>query len=202
LAITLQQVLFRLVALLIVAAVHGYSLAWAADRLGDPGPRYDGRKTLDPFAHLDLLGGLGFVLFGFGWIKPMVLDREELNPGRLGPVLVALAGLASVLLLAGVAELMRRPLILSASGNLPLYGIVLLETLSTLSLSFVLINLVPVPPLTGAHFLRGLVPAVALFFDRYRTGFTVLVAAFVASGLAGWIFLPIYRPVARLMLGA
>ena len=200
--VSLQQVLFRLVALLIIAMVHGYALALTADRLGDPGPRYDGRRSLNPFVHLDTVGALCLIMFGFGWIKPIALEARLLRFGRFGPVLVALAGLAAVLALAGVAELLRRPLIGSISGNLPLYGVVLLEAISTLSLAFVLLNILPLMPLTGLCFVTALAPGVELVMLRYRTTFTVVVAAFVVSGLADWVFLPLYRPAARFLLGA
>ena len=202
LGVSLQQVLFRLVALLIIAAVHGYTLALTADRLGDPGPRYDGRRSLNPFVHLDTVGALCLVVFGFGWIKPVALEARLLRFGRFGPVLVALAGLSAVVALAGVAELLRRPLIGSVSGNLPLYGVVLLEAISTLSLAFVLLNIIPLMPLTGVCFLTVLAPTLEPVMLRYRTAFTVVVAAIVASGLADRVFLPVYRPVARFLLGA
>ena len=70
--------------------------------LGDPGPRYDGRLTANPFVHLDLFGSLALLLFGLGWSKPVAIDRKLLRGGRAGllpPVLVAFAGL----LLAAVA---------------------------------------------------------------------------------------------------
>ena len=52
--------------------------------LGDPGPRHDGRLTFNPFAHLDILGGISAVLFSVGWIKPIAIDPAELRPGRAG----------------------------------------------------------------------------------------------------------------------
>lgn len=200
--VSLQQILFRLVALMVIASVHGCALALAADKLGDPGPRYDGRRSLNPFVHLDFIGALGLILFGFGWIKPVAIEVRLLRFGRFGPVVVALAGLAAVVALAGVAELLRRPLIGSISGNLPLYGVVLLEAISTLSLAFVLLNILPMMPLTGVYFLTALVPRLEPVMVRYRMAFTIVVAAFVASGLAAWFFMPFYRPAARFLLGA
>ena len=199
--VTLQQVLSRIVALLLIVPLHGAALAVAAERLGDPGPRYDGRTTLDPFAHLSLLGGVGMILFGLGWIKPLAIDHRALRYGPLGALLMALAGFAAVLALAVVAALLRGPLVTAAPGTLPLYGVVALQAISTLSVGFVLLNLVPVPPLTAAHVLRALVPAVGPVFDRYRTVFTLLVAALVASGAAAWLMLPVYRPASRAILG-
>ena len=130
--VTLQQVLFRLAAYAVVAAVHGWALAAAAGLAGDPGPRYDGRRTLDPFAQGDPFGAACAAVFGLGWIRPMALDRTAL--GRLGRVAAVLAALAAVLLLALAATLLRGPVLTAAAGALPLYGVAFLETLALVAL--------------------------------------------------------------------
>ena len=60
-------------ALLISITIHEFAHAWVADRLGDPTPRYQGRVSLDPRAHLDPLGTISLLLVGFGWGKPVPL---------------------------------------------------------------------------------------------------------------------------------
>jgi Zn-dependent protease len=199
---TAQQLVLRLCGYLLVCAVHGYALARIAGAMGDPGPRYDGRCTLNPLRHADLVGGVLAVVFGFGWIRPVRLDRQRLAWGGWGTVLIALVGLAAVAGLALVAEALRRPLIQAASGNLTLYGIALLEVLVTQAAGFVLINLVPLPPFTGQHFLVAAAPRVAPVLHRYRFGFVAAAALFVASGLAERLVLPAYRPLVRWLLGA
>ena len=82
--VTLQQVLFRLAAYAAVAAVHGWALAAAAGLAGDPGPRYDGRRTLDPFAQGDPFGAACAAVFGLSWIRPMALDGTALRSPRAG----------------------------------------------------------------------------------------------------------------------
>src|SRR5262249_38132215 len=93
---SLQQLVLRLVAMVFLAAVHGLAVAGAACALGDPGPRYDGRLTPHPLSHLDVLGTLAGV-FSAGWIKPIAIDPAELRTGRVGLVLVVLAGTAATL---------------------------------------------------------------------------------------------------------
>ena len=80
--LTLNQLVLRLVAMVAIAAVHGLAVAGAAVALGDPGPRHDGRFTLNPLAHLDLLGATSGVLFSVGWIKPVAIDPALLRIGR------------------------------------------------------------------------------------------------------------------------
>jgi hypothetical protein len=77
---TLQQFVLRLLAMVFVAAIHGFAVAGTACALGDPGPRYDGRLTANPFTHLDLLGTLAGV-FSLGWIRPIAIDPALLRFG-------------------------------------------------------------------------------------------------------------------------
>lgn len=198
----LVQVLARLLALCLIAAVEGGMMALAAEALGDDGPRRAGRLSFNPLKHIDIVGGLGLVIFGLGWIKPMRLDAAKLRFGRLGLVLVALAGLLSLLGLAGVLEVLRRPFVAAAPGGATLYLVVALEVSATLALAFPIFNLIPVHPLTGRHLLAALWPAAGRFQDRHARTLLVLVAAFVASGIADQLMVPIYRPLSRLLLGA
>lgn len=137
------------------------------------------------------------VIFGFGWIKPIALDRRELRWGALGEVVVALVALLAVIGLAVAAELLRNPLIGAVSGNLPLYGNAFLELLSMQALAFVLINLLPFPPLAGSHFLAAIFPQVQRGLSRYGLFCAIAAAAFVASGLAEALLAPVQRPLAR-----
>src|SRR5438445_5758184 len=104
----LRTLLFLLPAVLIAATVHEFAHALVADRLGDPTPRQRGRLSLNPLVHVDLLGTLFFVLFSFGWARPVhVNDRNFANP-RLGMLVVALAGpLANIVLAFAVGGLVR-----------------------------------------------------------------------------------------------
>ncbi|HLD34574.1 MAG TPA: site-2 protease family protein, partial [Patescibacteria group bacterium] len=73
--------LTSLAAIIAAISIHEFSHAWAADKLGDPTPRLQGRLTLNPKAHLDPIGTLMLILFRFGWGKPVMFDPFNLkNP--------------------------------------------------------------------------------------------------------------------------
>src|SRR5690606_33073207 len=75
--------ILRAAAVLLVLAIHEYAHAAVAVRLGDPRPKYDGRLTLNPFVHLDPIGTLMLLVFGFGWAKPVMVDPTRFkNPRR------------------------------------------------------------------------------------------------------------------------
>src|SRR5215218_11415836 len=90
--------------------VHEASHATSAYLLGDDTAYRDGRVTLNPASHLDLLGSLMLLMVGFGWGKPTPVVPSKLRGGVFGPVAVAFAGPASNLLIVAVcAALFRLP---------------------------------------------------------------------------------------------
>ncbi|MBI5156263.1 site-2 protease family protein [Candidatus Peregrinibacteria bacterium] len=65
-----------LISVLIAVSVHEWAHAIIADRLGDPTPGHAGRLTLNPLAHIDLVGALMFLIVGFGWAKPVPINTS------------------------------------------------------------------------------------------------------------------------------
>jgi Zn-dependent protease len=198
---TLQQLVLRLCALLFIASVHGAAVAGTAVALGDQGPRHDGRRSLKPFAHLDILGTMSGVLFSVGWIRSIAIDPAELRSGRVGLVLVVIAGAAATLLSALALRLLR-PIILPLLPDTASAAVfALIETTGQLSLWFALSNLLPVPCLTGGHLLTAVVPQWRDVFRRSRPFVAVLLAIFAATGLVtGWLA-PAYGLLAGPLLG-
>ncbi len=109
--LTLQQIVLRFFALLLIVGVHGAVVAATACALGDQGPRYDERLRLSPLAHIDLLGFAAGVLFAIGWIKPVAIDPAALRIGRLGLVVIVVTAAMAVLAFALALQLLR-PLLL------------------------------------------------------------------------------------------
>lgn len=135
-------------ALVAAISVHEFSHAWAADRLGDPTPRLQGRLTLDPRSHLDPIGTLMLLLFRFGWGRPVQFDPFNLKNPRRDAMLIGLAGPASNLLSATAASLLFR---------LFPFAFFLLPFIS-LSVVLAIFNLIPVHPLDGGKIITGLLP--------------------------------------------
>ena len=99
---TLLYLLISFLAMCISISFHEWAHAFTAYKLGDPTAKNLGRMTLDPFAHLDLMGAIMFVLFGFGWARPVVVNSRNLKHFRRDDVLISLAGPFMNLLLAFV----------------------------------------------------------------------------------------------------
>lgn len=199
--LTLPQLVLRLCALVFIAGVHGAAVAGTAVALGDQGPRHDGRLSLNPFMHLDILGSISGVLFSVGWIRPISVDPAELRSGRVGLALVVVAGVAATLLSALALRLLRPPLLplLPDTASAPVFA--LIETTGQLSLWFALVNLLPVPCLTGGHLLAAIVPQWRDVFRRSCPYVAVLLVILAATGLVTGLLAPAYRPLAGPLLG-
>jgi Zn-dependent protease len=197
---TLQQIVLRFCAMVLIVGVHGAVVAATACALGDPGPRYDERLRLSPLAHLDLLGFASGVLFGVGWIKPVAIDPAALRIGRIGLVVIVATAAIAILTFVVVLQLLR-PLLLPFLGDTPstlTFG--LIETIGQLGIWFALINLFPAPPLTGSHLLTALIPAAGEFMRRYHIYFALGLTALAATGIITRTLEPVYRTIAEIIL--
>ena len=141
-----------LAALIIAVTIHEFAHAFAADRLGDPTPKLMGRLTLNPLAHLDVLGTLMLLIARFGWGKPVQIDPFNLQNPRRDSALIALAGPLSNLLLAVVLSLILR------TGFDFYFVSSFLKLLVMLNVVLALFNLLPIHPLDGFNIVEGFLP--------------------------------------------
>lgn len=199
--LTLQHVVMRLCAVVLIASVHGYAVAATAVLLGDAGPRHDGRLGISPLRHIDLVGGLVAVLFTAGWIRPVAIDAARLRPGRAGLVAVVLLSAAATLGLAALLRLVR-PAVLSALPDTEASAFfVLVETITQLCVSFTLFNLLPLPPLTGAHLLAAVQPRRQAMIRRAGSYIAVPLALLIATGQVGRLLAPGEAVLTRIIQG-
>lgn len=151
--------LARLIVLVIGFPLHEWAHAWSADRLGDDTPRWEGRLSLNPLAHLDILGTILLLLTGFGWAKPVPVNpyRMRTNP-RTGMALSAFAGPASNLLVAMVCAIPFRLGLFSGMDLGATNLATLLWLIADVSLNLAIFNLLPFYPLDGEKVLVGVLP--------------------------------------------
>jgi Zn-dependent protease len=198
--LTLQQLVLRLIAYLFIAAVHGFAVAAVAVAMGDQGPRYDGRLNVNPLAHLDIIGTASGVLFGVGWIKPIAIDPLELRLGRIGLAVVVAAGAATTLIGAVALRLIRPFLLPLLPDTASATAFALIETVGELSAWFALTNMLPLPPLTGAHLLTAAVPAYGEAIARIAPYCGLVLALVAATGVFTNVLGPPYRILANSLL--
>ena len=144
-----------LLGLVIGITVHEAAHATSAYLLGDDTAYRDGRVTLNPASHLDVLGSLMLLMAGFGWGRPTPVMPSKLRGGIFGPVAVALAGPVSNLLIVAVCAVLF--LIPTFQGGY--LALIVLMTAFTNALLFVF-NLIPIPPLDGSKILFPFLPRI------------------------------------------
>jgi Zn-dependent protease len=161
--------LLTLGGLVVAITVHEFSHALVATRLGDATARRQGRLTLNPLAHLDLLGSLMLLLAGFGWGKPVPVNPWAFGARAIqGMALVAFAGplsniaAAALLALPFKAGLISWPLSVSSRLSSPsgeyFVGVALYFAI-LYNLVLAVFNLIPLAPLDGSNVVPGLLPS-------------------------------------------
>lgn len=192
------QIAMRVLAAVVIFTCHGAALALFARLLGDRGPQYDGRLTLNPFAHVEPFGTLAAVAARGGWARPMAIDANALRAGRAGLVICALAALAVTLALAHGAIALR-PLVLAwwPAATSP-QAFAWIGTFADLSVWFVIFNLAPLPPLTGGLLLAALLPALHRRLWAQVQWIGVGLAALLALTRGGGVHSAL-QPLARLI---
>ena len=181
----LRDGLLQLILLIISIGLHEFGHAWAADLRGDPLPRLQGRVTLNPFAHTDLIGTIilpGIMIFlspGFGligWGKPVQISLPNPKTRRMDDICITLAGPAMNLVLC---------LILALIGALGSFDSVqdrlvirFLVSGIFLNSGLVVFNLIPIPPLDGSRIAVRLgLYTEEMFLTLARWGFVILLIA-------------------------
>ena len=132
---------------------HEFAHAWMAEKCGDSTAARMGRLTLNPMAHLDMMGSLMILFVGFGWAKPVPVDGRNLKNPRTDMMKVAAAGPVSNLLLAMVAGMVLR--FMNGTGLLTDSIFILLIYFTRINIALAVFNLIPVAPLDGSQIFSG-----------------------------------------------
>jgi Zn-dependent protease len=207
----LPQILTLVPGFLIGLTFHEFSHAWAANRLGDSTARDAGRLTLNPLAHLDLLGTVALVVAGFGWAKPCPVDASRFRSPRRDMALVALAGPVANMLLAIVISILLHVLApLGFEDWIYSSSVILLIVVRGVWINVVLavFNLIPIPPLDGSRIVAGIVPEgwnrgyeqIERYGPMVLIGL-VLLASFTGVSVLSRIIMPVAEPVFKMVMG-
>lgn len=202
------RIVVQFAVVLFAISVHESAHAWVADKCGDPTARLMGRVTLNPLAHIDLIGTIIFPILlavigapVFGWAKPVMVNPNNLRNRRRDGMLVSAAGpISNILVALGVILLLgifSYPIMQSTGSSIALL-IKIATYLLMINIFLAVFNLIPIPPLDGSGILEGMLKGEALvLFEKIKPyGFFILILVIythVLDFLANFIFTVLFK---------
>lgn len=169
---------------------RSYMKAWVAKQLGDDTAENAGMLTLNPLAHIDLMGALCMCLCCFGWSKPtpISLSRCRKYSMRKSAILISLMGVMSLIILGLILIVLAKVLVLilggaDASDMVSLISDALSQA-AAISVYIAVLNLLPVPGFDGYVLIQGLLPRnAAIFIERNAHIVNLIVLVLLVSGI-------------------
>lgn len=208
----METTLFTIIVLVISVIIHEVAHGWAANALGDPTAKLQGRLSLNPIRHIDPVGSILIPAilvitnssFLFGWAKPVPYNPHNLKNQRWGEAIVGAAGVFTNLLLAVIFALVVR-----VTAGAGMFDFAMLAALVvSVNLSLGLFNLLPIPPLDGYTVLRGILPfrlsmKMRDFEDKINQGgiFSLILILFLFSYFLSAPFGAFISYVFRILVG-
>lgn len=188
-----------LVSLVVAITVHEFAHAIVADKLGDGTPRYMGRVTLNPVAHLDPLGTIFLFIAGFGWGKPVPINPHNFKQ-REDEIKVALAGIIANVIVAIVVGI---PIRIAILQGVPIESSTLLSVLNfVVEINIVLaaFNLLPIYPLDGSHLIEYLLhDSPVIEFYRETGPYILFGLIFLGRAMGFSIISIVLEPLMRVL---
>jgi len=195
---SIQTIIIQIFALLFAITVHEAAHGWAALKLGDPTAYSLGRVTLNPIAHIDLMGTIllpaMLILMGahpFGWAKPVPVNPMNLrNPRRDNLIISAAGPLANLALALGAFVIIQ---IIKAASPALLFRVsglfLILYSILIINIILAIFNMIPLPPLDGSGVLLGfLSPEAAQKYEQITPYSFFIIMILVMTGIIGRIF--------------
>lgn len=189
---SIMELIYRIPALLLAITFHEYAHGRMAYHFGDPTAKRMGRLSLNPIRHLDPIGTIALLIFGFGWAKPVPINPYNFRDYRSGMLWVSFAGpLANFILALAALFLLYIP---AMAGFLWTPYLQFMRTLAVFNVLLGVFNLIPIPPLDGSKILTSLAPDnIASFFRQIEPYAPIILMVLIFSGAIGRIIVPLFQ---------
>lgn len=196
----LLWIVLSLPGVIIAITFHEFAHAWAADKLGDDTPRYQGRLTLNPLSHIDPVGIVLLIFARFGWGKPVQINPRNFNRkysmstcealvSVAGPVMNFILVLIFTIILFTITKFAGVGFITSSIGSIL---IIIIQYTIKINIGLGVFNLIPLPPLDGSKIFMNFMPykTRAWIIQNERIFYFIFLAIWI-TGIAGLIISPI-----------
>lgn len=198
LAFPLKDIPLVALVLAIAFSFHEFAHAFIAYKFGDPTAQKQGRLTLSPLKHLDPFGTILIFIAGFGWAKPVPVNRSYFKNPRLAGVIVSIAGPISNFIIAGLGMFIWYLLMNFGIDQLippavyeTLY--IFFNLLIQLNVLLFIFNLLPFPPLDGYRIIEDLLPAsIRPTLTKYESYGSLIFLIIIFTPLDNYIIQPLY----------
>ena len=185
------NIILMIPSILIAFTFHEYAHALVAYKLGDDTPKHQGRLSLNPLVHIDIIGFLMLLFLDFGWAKPVETNPRAFKNYYKDDLKVSIAGVIGNLVAALLASIILAGLIIinNKSDSMVIILNMVIYVIETNCL-LVFLNLLPIPGFDGFYVLRDLFPKFfyeieeKLYTYRYMI---LLVLLIPIPGLGGSI---------------
>ncbi len=202
--LSVSSIIINLVCITIVITIHEFTKAAVSTALGDPLPRSRFRVTLNPISHIEPIGFILMLMFGFGWGKPVDVSPVYYKDKQKGILMTFLSPVVATFalgLLAAVGcRLLNTPAIFSVTNATLVIANGLLR-LAHLSMGFAIFNLIPIYPLDGAKIITLFIsPSAVLKFASMEKLLQVFLMIALVFGVVGVVIDPIVILILRLII--
>lgn len=181
-------ILAMIAIIFLVLPFHEWAHAFTAYKLGDRSVKYRGRLSFNPLAHIDVMGSIFLLCFGFGWAKPVPVDSRNFKNEKVGMAVTALMGPVANL----VAALAGGFILYGCLAFMPLsfvynevfrYVFTFLNFYIQVNVYLAVFNLIPIPPLDGSKIMFLFLPNKAInFFYQYENYIMIALFALLWTG--------------------
>lgn len=189
-----MQKVYILPGILVGLSFHEFAHAWVAKKLGDDTAERQGRVTINPAAHIDIVGFVSLLVLGFGWGIPVPVDERNFKHPRRDNILVSLAGVTMNLLIAVIFTVILKVIYMTMGyAQTGMTGAVWTIVLDVIMINLVLMifNLMPIPPLDGFNLVSEIfdLRKHSWWYTVYRNSYFFL-AAFIIFDISDMIITP------------
>jgi Zn-dependent protease len=203
LAYPLEQIPYVAITLIIAFSVHEFAHAFMAWKFGDDTAKNQGRLTLNPMSHLDPLGTILIFIAGFGWARPVPVNRFFFKKPRIAGISVSFAGPLSNLIMVCLAFIIWYALVATGvAASLPSAVPEFLDIFIGLNAVLFVFNLLPLPPLDGYRIVEDLMPVnVRAKMTQYEQYGALIFIILVITPLDRYTIQPIFNTVLPWLVG-